>query len=56
MTNKDYIKLAALINKRLNHPITIPVNAVDEFIDELCGILQDDNPRFDKEQFITACK
>ncbi len=49
MTKKDYIKLAKSIKKRHNF---IP----HEFILELCDILKDDNPRFDREQFIKIVK
>ena len=29
---------------------------VGEFLDDLCALLKEDNPNFDKERFITACK
>ena len=29
---------------------------LEYFIDGLCDMLEDDNPHFDRERFITACK
>ncbi len=49
MTKKDYIKLAELI-KEYNLQIDRP-----GYVLTLCNILQEDNPRFDRERFIAAC-
>lgn len=46
MTKKDYQKIAELISLGLE-----PV----KFTYELMNILEDDNPRFDREKFLTAC-
>jgi len=54
MTKKDYIKLAELIkDKSTGNDAHI---FVDDLLEGLCAILQDDNPRFDRERFIEACQ
>ena len=58
MTKKDYIKLAGLIKDST----LIDTNGVrfistaGDFIDDLCDILEEDNPKFDRERFIAACQ
>ena len=52
MTKKDYIVLARVIRKN-----RLPNNTLDElgFIDGLCCLLGEDNPRFDRAKFTQAC-
>jgi len=58
MTKKDYIKLAkAIKDNTLTDTNGVSfISSTDGFIGELCDILQEDNPRFDRERFLTACK
>ena len=53
MTKKDYIKLANLIKEKATGNDYI---FIDDLLDGLCTILEDDNPRFDRERFIAACR
>lgn len=55
MTKKDYIKLAELINDQTAIPSQQFI-CKEAFINGLCSILKEDNPRFDRERFIAACK
>jgi len=48
MTKKDYQKIAELISLEVDGP------GID-FIYKLMDILEDDNPRFDRKKFLTAC-
>lgn len=36
--------------------ITRMENLFDEFINNLCEFMQDDNPKFDKAKFLRACE
>jgi len=61
-TKKDYIKLAKAIKDCRDRLMIEPwgesgvgIIYTEGFIQELCNILKDDNPRFDKEQFMEAC-
>ncbi len=61
MTKKDYIKLAKLISDTSNvidgnHPEGQLFIRTSNLIAGLCDILKEDNPRFDRERFITACR
>lgn len=58
MTKKDYIKLAELISNTSHKDVeeNYQILIKEPFMDRLCDILQDDNPRFDRERFITACQ
>lgn len=58
MTKKDYIKLAELIRSSSYTPENSTILVLDRecFIGGLCTILHYDNPRFNKERFIEACK
>lgn len=57
MTKKDYIKLADVM--RVNKPN--PVNGYqglitwDRILSDLMVTLKSDNPRFNKDRFMTAC-
>ncbi len=55
MTKKDYIKLANIIDKHTS--VTEPDRITRQsFINALCDVLKADNPRFDADRFIKACK
>ena len=55
MVKKDYIKLADTIKMNTIGEDKILVDKAG-LLFELCQILKDDNPRFDRERFLTACK
>ena len=58
MTTKDYIKLAKLIKNctvKSTRDDYSYIGFIDDFKEELCGILVSDNPRFSKEKFLEAC-
>ncbi|KKL25884.1 hypothetical protein LCGC14_2400810 [marine sediment metagenome] len=50
MTKKDYIKLAKLIKE---YNIGIDHSG---FVSHLSQILKEDNPQFDRQRFIAACR
>ena len=56
MTKKDYVLIARVIKDAndgmKNGIITEPV---DFIASHLCEILEADNPRFNREQFLSAC-
>ncbi len=53
MTKKDYIPLAAAIKYAFDY---VPPNSQASYIvQELCVILETDNPRFDRDKFLKAC-
>lgn len=57
MTKKDYIKLARAIKRNTltdTNGVSF-ISSVPNFLDDLCDILKEDKPRFDKERFLTAC-
>lgn len=60
MTKKDYIKLAKLIKENTIDPEDGDSNTYlinwNELVNGLSYILKDDNPRFDEQRFIEACK
>lgn len=49
MTRKDYIKIAAVINKITS------VRQRNDTANAMASVLQGDNPRFDYDRFIAAC-
>lgn len=53
MTRKDYIKLAAFVRKLAANE-AIPAQIVLTTVHELCDILAEENPRFDRGNFLTA--
>ena len=62
MTKKDYIKLAELIkdnreylNDWTKNGIGTPFVPFDRLVNGLCAVLAEDNPRFDKARFLSAC-
>lgn len=57
MTKKDYIKLAKILNENLNRvqdPAEHPRLAFDALVSQLCGMLKEDNDRFDNQRFRDA--
>lgn len=55
MSSRDYIDLAADF-KRLRAGFTgEQIFAVDQTILTVCDALKRDNPRFDRDRFLTAC-
>ena len=54
MTKKDYIKLAKLVYGQTSVTESNRITR-DTFIVALCDILKEDNPRFDRVRFLTAC-
>lgn len=63
MTKKDYIKLAKAISDCTAVPNDTEQRGIQHnryisklhFLDKLCNILAEDNPRFDSTRFIKAC-
>lgn len=61
MTKKDYVLIASVFNKAMQYTADEPrameaVKATVEVVaDELADALEQDNPRFDRERFLTAC-
>jgi hypothetical protein len=56
MTKKDYIALAASIRKNYYEIGDLSAEAaLRYFAIDLCTILKEDNERFDKTRFLTAC-
>ena len=55
MTKKDYIKLADIIDRYTVDNADYSYIAKESFVDALCSLLKQDDPRFDRERFITAC-
>lgn len=52
MTKKNYIKASELVKKiRIHNPMDAQV-VEKTFV----NFFQDDNPRFDEQRFISACK
>jgi len=54
MTKKDYIKLAQAIKGNSDNGTSRTIYKAS-FLTDLCQILQEDNPHFDRERFRTAC-
>lgn len=55
MTKKTYILIASLWEhnyKISSKPVQLVLKGM---LDELCQIFENDNPRFDRQKFITAC-
>ena len=52
MTKKDYIKIAKVIK---NNSTSTGKLARQSFIQELCLMFEEDNPKFDSFRFMNAC-
>lgn len=61
MTKKDYIKIAAVFTDYQAMAENMPANggwretASTELANRLANMLAQDNPRFDRARFLTAC-
>tara|TARA_Y100000310_G_scaffold336887_1_gene422580 strand:+ start:966 stop:1163 length:198 start_codon:yes stop_codon:yes gene_type:complete len=61
MTRKDYIKIAEIIKDEYQHEVArcgadVPTwSVVESIADQLAAYMAADNPRFDREKFVTAC-
>ena len=54
MTQKDYIILAAVLNRRFAQPHKTPTELASHLVSDLCEALENDNPRFSKKKFHDA--
>ena len=52
MTQKDYIKVAAILNDRTLH---LPEAKKDALVSRFVDLFTDDNARFSERKFISAC-
>lgn len=55
MTRKDYVMIAEVINR---NTVSLTESALIDFArmaEDLATELQNDNPRFDRDRFLTAC-
>lgn len=56
MTKKDYIDVARTVAKASGDKFSIaPMATRDKLIDDLADMMAADNPRFDKDRFISEC-
>ncbi len=53
MTQKDYIKIAAVLNQHTPRIVGQDLT-LDALIIDLIGMFQDDNPSFDQSKFLAA--
>ena len=58
MSRKDYIAIAAVFRHvAAEHTPDSPGRVtVDTLAEDVASVLQNDNPRFDRSRFLTACK
>ena len=59
MTRKDYEKIAQAV-RQVNEDVSgwedaRPDEVLDLLASYLCKVLEQDNPRFDRERFLSAC-
>lgn len=52
MTRKDYIKVASILADNAD---SITPEAHERLVEEFAGWMAQDNPRFDRVRFSTAC-
>jgi len=61
MTKKDYILIASVLKESKSFPIEIretnkKIITINDLISEkMADVLQKENPRFNREKFLTAC-
>lgn len=59
MTRKDYVKIAQVFALHMQVAIEIGAGDQQDTIEDLAGdmahMLYRDNPRFDRDKFLTAC-
>ena len=61
MTKQDYVKIAAIIKSNtmladFKYMDNVEVLDKGQFVNQLCGILGNDNSRFNEVAFRSACK
>lgn len=54
MTRKDYIALAAALKDEQPNPESVTHACWNNNVLAVANVLQDDNPRFDRERFLRA--
>ena len=54
MKLKHYIKLAQAIKESSSYAVTYMNTR--QFVDALCDILAEENPKFDRQKFMEMCK
>lgn len=57
MTRKDYIEIAKVLRNAKEEVLADQgrIGTIRQIALELCSVLKSDNPRFDKDRFLTAC-
>lgn len=55
MTKKTYEAVAAAFRDTYVDPDTDPNVALSDVAEKLADLFADDNPRFSRDQFLTAC-
>lgn len=56
MSRKHYVAIAAMIRRRVDADATVGGHSITREIAEgLADVFADDNPRFDRARFLTAC-
>jgi hypothetical protein len=57
MTRKDYVKIAEAVNEsRCREVGSFNVVYEEDLIENLCSVFEQDNPNFDRNKFVEACK
>jgi hypothetical protein len=52
MTRKDYVAVADILNR---YSLSIDETTFDILIHDFAGLMEQDNPRFLSDRFISAC-
>ncbi len=55
MTRKDYVMIAEIINRNSTSGNESTYIQFARMAEDLATELQNDNPRFDRDRFLTAC-
>jgi hypothetical protein len=55
MTRKDYVMIAEVINRNTGSLTESAFIDFARMAEDLATELQNDNPRFDRDRFLTAC-
>lgn len=55
MTRKDYVAIAEVISSNRSVMNEVARAGVDVVATELATVLKRNNPRFDRDRFLTAC-
>lgn len=55
MTRKDYVMIAEVINRNTTSLTESAFIDFARMAEDLATELQNDNPRFDRDRFLTAC-